>query len=242
MKNDVLEKDKDRKNMKAGKFLYIFCGIFTVVGVIFLVSAVMVYRSDRKFMAEAEEISGVIDTIETYRDSGHDVHHRVYVNYTYNGKQYNHVQVNFYSSGMYEGKEITLYCDPQHPERVVVQGANIFVIVVFAAIGVPFACFVILAIMAARINARKKKVRETGRILYATVDEISRCSNYRVNGRRPYVVFCSYRDDYKDIIYRFKSEYLWVNPEPAITVGSTINVYVEMDNYKNYYVDTESMI
>lgn len=229
--------------MKGGKFLYLFCGIFAVIGAVLLVSAVMVYVSDQKFMAEAEEINGVIDTIETYRDSDHETHHRAYVNYTYNGQQYNKVRVNFYSSSMYEGKEITLYCDPQHPERVIVQGANIFAVVILSGMGVLFLCIgIIPIIISIRVKAKKKKVRETGRTLYATVEEISYCRNYVINGRHPYVIFCSYRDDYKDITYRFKSEYLWVNPEPAVTVGSTIKVYVDANNYKNYYVDAESMI
>lgn len=229
--------------MKGRKFLYLFCGIFGVIGAVLLISAVMVHISDRKFMAEAEEISGVIDSIETYRDSDHETHHRVYVNYTYNGKQYNKVRVNFYSSSMYEGKDITLYCDPQRPERVVVQGANIFAVVILSGMGILFLCAGIIPfIISIRVRAKKKKVRETGRTLYATVDEIGYSRNYTINGRHPYVIFCSYRDDYKDITYCFKSEYLWVNPEPMVTVGSTIKVYVEENNYKNYYVDAESMI
>lgn len=229
--------------MKDGKFLYLFCGIFAIVGTVLLAGAVMVYISDQKFMAEAEEISGVIDTIETYRDSDHETHHRAYVNYTYNGQQYNKVRVNFYNSSMYEGKEITLYCDPQYPERVVVQGANFFAVVILSLMGALFLCMGVIPIVNfIRVRAKKKKVRETGRTLYATVDEISCSRNYLVNGRHPYVVICSYRDDYKDITYHFRSEYIWVNPEPAVTVGSTIKVYVDVNNYKNYYVDAESMI
>lgn len=229
--------------MNGGKFIKLFSIVFAFVGAVFLAGAVMVYVSDQKFMAEAEEIMGVVDTIESYRGSDHDMHHRVYVNYTYNGQQYNRVQIGFYSSSMYEGKEIALYCDPQHPERVVVQGSDIIAAAIFAVLGIIFfGVGMTLIISSIRRKARKKKVRENGRALYATVDEINRSRNVTVNGRHPYVVFCSYRDDYKDITYRFKSDYLWVNPEPVITVGSTIKVYVEADNYKNYYVDAESMI
>ena len=229
--------------MKVGKFINIFGGLFAIIGAVLLISAVMVFVSDRKFMAEAEEISGVVDTIETYRNSDNETNHRVFVNYTYNGQQYNRVRVNFYSSSMYEGKEITLYCDPQHPERVVVQGAGLFGFIVLFFMGILFLCMGILPIVkSVRGKARKKKVRETGRTLYATVYEINYATNYLFNGRHPYIVYCSYRDDYKDIEYRFKSEYIWVNPEPDITLGSMIRVFVEENNYKNYYVDVESMI
>lgn len=229
--------------MKVGKFINIFGGIFAIVGAVLLVSAVMVFVSDRKFMAEAQEINGVIDTIEAYRNSDDEVNHRVYVNYTYNGKQYNKIQANFYSSNMYEGKEIILYCDPQHPERIVVHGANVFAVIILFFMGVLFLCIGIFPVIRSyRQKARTKKIRETGRTLYATVYEIDYATNYTFNGRHPYIVYCSYRDDYKDIEYRFKSEYIWVNPEPHITLGSMVRVYVEENNYKNYYVDVESMI
>lgn len=229
--------------MKSGKFLYLFSGIFAVIGIVLLISAAMIFISDRKFMSEAEEVNGVIDTIESYRDSDGDTNHRVYVNYTYNGQQYNNVRINYYSSGMYEGKDITLYCDPKNPQRVVVQGADIFAFVIFLGMGILFLCMGIIPIVGSvRGRAKKKKVRDTGRVLYATVDEIDYNTSYTFNGRHPYVIYCSYRDDYKDIEYRFKSENLWVNPEPVVEVGSMIKVYVEENNYKNYYVDAESMI
>ena len=133
--------------MKVGKFINIFCGLFAIIGAVLLISAVMVCISDRKFMASAEEISGVVDTIETYRNSDNETNHRVFVNYTYNGQQYNRARVNFYSSSMYEGKEITLYCDPQHPERVVVHGAGIFGFIILFFMGIIFLCIGILPIV-----------------------------------------------------------------------------------------------
>ncbi|MCM1063229.1 MAG: DUF3592 domain-containing protein [Eubacterium sp.] len=229
--------------MKVRKLANIFCGIFAAVGAFLVTAAVMICISDRKFMAGAEEISGVISAIETYRDPGDETHHRVYVDYTYNGQQYGKVRVNFYTSSMYEGKEITLYCDSRHPERVRVQGADTFAFSMFLVMGIIFLCGgIIPLIISIRSRTKKKKVRETGRMLYATVDEIDRNTNYRFNGKNPYVIICSYRDDHKDITYRFKSENLWFDSEPAVTVGSIIKVYVEENNHKNYYVDTESMI
>lgn len=229
--------------MKSGKLLNLFFGIFAVVGVILLISAVLTYISNRKFISEAEEISGVIETIEEYRDSDGDINHRVYVSYTYGGIQYDKVRINLYVSNMYVGKEIALYCDPKNPGRVVAKGTDIIASVIFAGMGIIFICLGIVPIcMSARRKATKKKLRSNGRSIYATIDEIRYNKNYTFNGRHPYIIYCSYRDDYRDIEYRFKSENLWVNPEPALTVGSMIKVYVEENNYKNYYVDAESMI
>lgn len=228
--------------MKTNRLIYIFYGIFSFIGIILLVSGVLVCRSNQKFMSEAVEIRGVIESIETYRKSNGDTSHNVYVSYTYGGRQYKNMQVNFYNTGMYEGKEITLLCDPRNPDRVVVKGSNLFAIILLTVMGIIFSCVgIIPLIRTVRNKTRKKKVRNTGRALYATVDEIMYNTSLTLNGRHPYVIYCSYRDDYRNIVYRFKSENLWVNPEPYLTAGSTIKVYVEENNYKNYYVDTESM-
>lgn len=229
--------------MKNNKFLKLFYGIFALVGIGMLAGAVVVFLSSQKFMSEAEEVSGVIETIETYRDSDNDVHHRAYVSYTYNGREYDNVRLSFYSSNMYEGKSITLYCDPNDPGRVVAKEGNLFACITLLFMGIIFSCVgIIPTIVLICRNTKHKKIRESGKMLYATVEKIDCNTSYTVNGRHPYVIFCNYRDDYRDITYRFKSENLWSNPEPAITIGSAIKVYVEENNYKNYYVDAESMI
>lgn len=52
----------------------------------------------------------------------------------------------------------------------------------------------------------------------------------------------SYRDDYKDIIYCFKSENIWTNPEPVITLGSEVRVYVDGNDFSKYYVDIQGVL
>lgn len=229
--------------MRNDKLIKVINGIFAVIGIILLISSVIVFIYNQRFISEAEEISGIVERIEAYRNSDGDINHRVYVSYAYGGKQYDNVRVNFYSSNMYEGKEITLYCDPENPGKVIVKGSDLFAVIILAAMGIIFTCIGVIPILVSiRRKAEKNKIRNTGRALYATIDEITYNKSYTVNGRHPYVIFCNYRDDYKDIVYRFKSENLWVNPEPVLTVGSTVKVYVDENNYKKYYVDAESMI
>lgn len=229
--------------MKISVFTKVFCSIFAVIGIILLLSDVLIYVSGKKFVSTADEITGVISNIETYRDSDNDRHHRVYVTYTYRGKEYSNVRVSLYSSNMYEGKEIILYCNPEKPGNIVIKGTEILALIILTNLGIIFTCIGIIPIIVLSCKiAKKKKIRFTGRCLYATVDEVRFDKGYTVNGRHPYVIYCNYQDCYKDIIYHFKSERLWIDYEPAFMVGSVIKVYVEENNYKNYYVDAESMI
>lgn len=97
-------------------------------------------------------------------------------------------------------------------------------------------------IISAKKNKRQKNLLTNGRVLYATVDEITWNGSMTVNGQNPYLILCSYKDEYQDVIYRFKSNNLWIDPIHVFPVGSTIEVYVDPNDYSNYYVNAEKTI
>lgn len=88
---------------------------------------------------------------------------------------------------------------------------------------------------------KKKKLLQKGKVLLATVENVDWNTSYSVNGRNPYVIYCYYKDEYKDIIYRFKSENLWTDPFNTFPPGSEIEVYVDENDYSNYYVNPEKV-
>lgn len=229
--------------MKKGNLINIFFGIFAFVGIALLIGGILMIFFNQKFMNSAEKVNGVISVIETYRDSDDSIDHRVYVSYTYDGKRYDNVRLQYYSSDMYEGKDITLYFDPENPGYVTTKWSEMIAGLILTIIGVVFSIVGVVPIsISVCKKLKRKKLLAVGRVLYATVEKIGYNTGYTVNGQNPYVIYCAYRDDYEDVIYRFKSGNLWTDPEPVITVGSTIKVYVKENNYKNYYVDAESMI
>ena len=64
--------------------------------------------------------------------------------------------------------------------------------------------------------------------------------NVRINGKSPYVVECQYWDMAGNA-HIFKSRCLYFNPEPLFK-DRMVRVYVEGDNYKNYYVDIDEVL
>jgi hypothetical protein len=66
--------------------------------------------------------------------------------------------------------------------------------------------------------------------------------HYSANGQNPYLVYCSYKDDNKDIIYQFKTHYIWTNPNLIFYPGDAIQVYVDEKDYSCYYVDVENVL
>lgn len=217
-------------------------GVFLSIGVIFFVSGILWMVNILQFRSRAVEVYGQIERIETSWDSDGESSREVYITYTYNGKTYNNVRINTYTSSMYEGKEITLFCDPYNSGRVELKSTLYLAPVLFIVIGAIFSLVGGGLSMVKLIKAgKKRKLMRQGLTLYATVEEISHNTGYSVNGKHPFVIYCSYRDEYRDVTYRFKSENLWTDPSPVFPEGSTIPVLVDGENYSQYYVNTEEM-
>lgn len=216
--------------------------IFGILGIVLLAVGVLLLTSGIKFGKNAVEIQAVITDIQTYR-SGDDTHHSVWVEYEYDGKVYKDVQLNEYSSGMRRGKKITLLVDPENPERVSTKFGTVLAGGLLILMGVIFFCvgFIPTVVWIKKSRLRKKLIAE-GRFIYAKVESIVHDTSLRVNGSSPYVVYCTYQDEYRGVMYRFKSGNIWKNPEYFLQPGSDIRIYVNGEDYSKYYVDVESML
>ena len=228
---------------KRNSFMTLFCAIFLIVGAIFFAVGLTMAIRDSGFRERAEEITAEITEISSYRGSDGDWRHSVYVTYQYGGRIYEEIALNFYRSGMREGQEISLLCDPENPEHVKAPGAMLLLELVFLLIGILFMgiVLVMIAISLTR-KRRRKKILSSGKRLSAIVEQIAVNTSYVMNGRNPYQIYCYYRDEYKDVIYRFKSENLWINPSVALQPGDSIDVYVDGEDYSRYHVDAESIL
>ncbi len=228
---------------KKGNFITnILFGIFLAVGIILLISGIVALVSNANFVKSAEEVTAQISNIDTYRDSDDELHHMVYVDFTYGGKIYTDVRLNFYSSSMYVGKNITILCDSTNPQNIRSKSGSYIAGILLIFMGVIFSLIGVVPILVTvRKSLRKKNVIASGRQLYATVEQIAFNTSYTVNGRHPYIIYCTYKDEYRDIIYRFKSENLWTNPNLVLKEGDSIRIYVDEKDYSNYHVDAESV-
>lgn len=227
---------------KKNSFPILFSCIFLIVGIGLLTGGIIWLLSSMQFKERAVEITGVITYIESYRDSDDERHSTAYVSYEFGGEMYEDVRLNSYSSSMRKGKEISLYCDPEDPWSVQSKSMLYFGPVLLGGMGLLFTLIGVgvLAVMLTK-TSRRRKIREQGRSIYATVENVAFNTRYSINGMNPYVIYCTYRDDYKDVTYRFKSENLWADPSASFPVGSTIEVKVMEDDYSKYCVITDEL-
>lgn len=236
--------------MKKNNIVTIIFSIFAGTGVVLILVAAFIWGNERRFRQKAVEVTGEIVEIFTgYDDYGHRgdygrrISHDVYVTYTFEGETYERVRLNEYSSSMYEGKSITLFCDPDNPRKVKTGLGLYLAFWVVGGIGILFSCIgIIPLIIFHRKKARKKYLLANGRVLHATVERIDRDTSLAVNGQNPYVIYCTWKDEYTDVLYRFKSENLWTDPGYAFDKGSEITVYVDGKDYSRYYVEAEKVL
>ena len=80
----------------------------------------------------------------------------------------------------------------------------------------------------------RKKLLSTGKVIYATVDYID--VEYGANNEIRYFICCTYKNSYENTVYHFLSDALTEDPRELYDKGSSINVVVDPDNYKRYYV------
>lgn len=229
-----------RKNKKNEKILILVPNVFFIAGICMFIWGIGWLISALQFKAAAVVVPGVITRIDSAYDNDGDEHYSVFVSYEYKGERYKDVRINSYSSSMYEGKEISLYCDPDKPRHIQAKSMLYFPPVFLMAFGLIFALvgggFTISVI----INSHKRKrLMEQGISIFATVEEVVYNTSTSVNGRHPFIIYCAYRDEFKDVTYRFKSENLWSDPSAVFPVGSTIEVKVDANDYSKYYVNVE---
>lgn len=227
---------------KINKLLYLFPAIFLAVGLGLFTGGLIWLISCFQFRETAVEVPGIITEITEYRNSDGEYNHHVYVSYEYNGEVFENISLNAYSGSMYEGENIILLYDPERPGKVRLKSMLYFGPILLMGMGVLFSVIgggILTAVLCR--SARRKKIRNQGKILYAIVEQIVHNESYTVNGIHPYVIYCTYRDDYRDVVYRFKSENLWSDPSALFPLGSSIEVRVDEKDYSKYYVNVEVM-
>ncbi len=104
--------------------------------------------------------------------------------------------------------------------------------------------FFVLGISFLIALGKKKKTAQrlldNGNYIIAEICDISRVYNVQVNGQCPYVISCKY-EAMDGTVHVFKSRYLYYNPE-SLLKNNVVRVYVDNDNFKNYYVDIDEVL
>lgn len=118
---------------------------------------------------------------------------------------------------------------------------NIIFLSVYGSMGLIFlAIGLVFLVIKIRRKQRCNRLLQSGSYIMAEIAETKINYNVRINGKSPYVVECQYWDMAGNV-HIFKSRCLYFNPE-SLFKDRMVRVYVEGDNYKNYYVDIDEVL
>ncbi len=107
---------------------------FFFVGLCLLILGSIILYQHLSFLGDAQKVTGVISNmigVSDFDESRTDV----YVTYEYKEKLYKDILLNEYHAGMNKGKEITLYCNPDHPTTVCTKSGGYFSSIALMLVG-----------------------------------------------------------------------------------------------------------
>lgn len=227
--------------MQKNKALNLLNTIFLLIGIAVMAVGIFILIHMIKFAGNADEVEAIITDIQTYRGYDDETEHDVFVKYVYEGFEHE-VELDSYSSSMYVGKTITILVNREEPREVMVKGLDYLFTLIPIGIGLVFALVGGVPMIVGRRKGRKQQLlKENGRRIQATIDDITVNYHFSVNGRHPYQILCSYKDEYTAQVYCFKSGNIWKDPYLVCDVGSLIDVWIKQDNYDKYFVDVDAL-
>lgn len=213
--------------------------VFLIAGIGMIVGGVYIQNENNKFMKNAKKTTATITRIDVSYDSDGDSDHDVYVEYAVKGERYTG-RLNEYNSGMYEGKDITIYYNPENPRDFRGTSSSISSYIIMG-IGAVFTIISsVFIVKKVRTGGKSKKLKKAGLLLEADITNITLNESYSVNRKHPYIIECS--GVINGLVHNFKSENIWFDaPMIYNNLGvKKIFVYVNPEKVTEYYVDVKN--
>ena len=217
-------------------FSRIFMGLFSFIGIMFILIGIHVAVSRSQFLENASPVEAEI--VAMHRTGSGEMGMPV-VKYSVNGQEYIGT-LSLSSSDMHIGRHITIYYQNDNPENIrpesegLLIGIFLFIGLVFAAIGG--------IIFAARWKYYQniRELLATGQQVYAEITDIQENLHKNMGGRHPIIVHCRYQSP-DGRLYLFHSHSVWCRSH-EIDMTKKIPVYVDRQNPARYFVDVDAVL
>jgi len=143
---------------------------------------------------------------------------------------------------MISGQEIKVHFPSGEPDKAEIKSffTSWFVPIFLGVFGLIFGT---IGFIGLRVVSKPNRMREElvvlgrGRKVSMPIGEVAQNFSLKVNGRSPYLIIGQWLDKTTNTIYQFKSESIWYNPTPYMEGKKEVDVYIDPNDVKKYYVD-----
>ncbi|HPW66771.1 MAG TPA: DUF3592 domain-containing protein [Salinivirgaceae bacterium] len=226
------------------KTLKIIGGVFSIIGIVSLISAVVSTISTSNFISSSEMTDGVITdvVVRTSEDSDGNVTKSRYPVIQFRDKNGEIIEFESSvstSSAVKIGKSVKVRYLPDDPEDAIM--ADTFTDVWWAPmfLGIFGAIFTTIGVLVfwstIRDSIREKKAMRYTKIVEAKIINVSRNTSVTVNGQHPYVIKAQWLNPDTNELHIFKSKNFWYDPSEFLK--SKIEIRMDALNKKKYWMD-----
>lgn len=139
------------------------------------------------------------------------------------------------------GERVQVYYQPAEPDGARIGSFSegwLFAVALLGFGGVFFLVGVVPMWLMRSGEARLQRLRQSGQKLSVRLTRVERNQSISVNGRHPYRLVSEWQNPQDKKLYVYFSKNLWVDPDPFIPDDRMLDVYVDINNYKKYAMDT----
>lgn len=211
--------------------------IFLAVGLLLLAISLVLWYNTAKYNNTAVKTTGTVvdllaksdrtfSPVVTY-DDANGVKHR-YIS-SFSSKP----------AGYKIGETVAIYYDPKNPDNAEIAGwQQYFGSLITGGLGFIFSALGLGYFVVRKIShSRHEQLKLSGFLMHADIVSVDINRSVSVNNRHPFFIRCEGKDSLTGNISNFKSGFIWSDPTPLIGQDKKIDVYVDRNNPRKYYVD-----
>ncbi|MEI6533505.1 MAG: DUF3592 domain-containing protein [Candidatus Roizmanbacteria bacterium] len=215
-------------------------GFFAFIGIIFICVTVWQGSEEMNFLKSASSAKGMVTDVQMVSDDEGSVYHPVVSFKTESNKNIIFQgQVGSNPPEYKTGDTVTVKYEKNSPNNAQIENMinQWFLPGIFGILGTIFASIgLVIVIVQMKKNDNKNWLLTNGQRITTTINSIKEDSSLEVQGNNPFVITSQWNNPTDNVIYIFKSDFIWFDPEVYLS-DKKIDVLIEPSNPKKYWMD-----
>ena len=227
--------------------IYKIITIMMIVGIGFTAAGITVglvgAKEKNEFNENGIPVNARIQRLEEYTrkttDGETTKDYEVYVSFVTKDNEEIITRLNYYGSTMRVGQSLEILYHKDDPYYIYIDkisNLSIILFFVFGCSGLGLTTGAVIMIIKQILNKKmQKRLRASGRVIRASITGITEITSISVNGVHPQVLEAEFNGT------KYRSRYLTNKEIQNMRMDGTVDVYVDRENEKKFFVDLESV-